>query len=97
LLEIGKYVTSKRSIRLNSRPDLSKIKDRIEALENIPDQEFKVELSRADKGLSIGRTRAKRPIPFKGSLEPWLKKDDQFSRFYDLPDTNPDLLQSYYL
>ena len=93
--EIGKYVTSKRSIRLNSKPDLSKIKDGIEALENIPDQEFKLELSKADKGFSTGRTKAKKPIPFKGSLEPWLKKDDHFSHFYDLPDTNPNFLQSY--
>ena len=94
--EIGKYVTSKKSIRLNSRPDLTKIKDRIEALENIPDQEFKLELSRADNGINIGRTRAKRPKPFKGSLEPWLKKDDQFSQYHDFSETTPDFLYSYY-
>lgn len=94
--EIGKYVTSKRSIRLNSRPDLSKIKDRIEALENIPDQEFKVELSRADKGISVGGSKAKRPIPFKGSLDPWIKKEDQNSQYHDFSETNPDLLYSYY-
>jgi hypothetical protein len=73
--EIGEYVTAKRSIILKAKPALDRIKGKIEALENVPDEDFKVELSRIDEATKVGRIRsAKKPKPFKGSLEPWIKK-----------------------
>jgi hypothetical protein len=94
--EIGRYVTQKRHIILTARPDLSKIKNRIEALENIPDEEFKVELGKAEKGIPVGRNKAKKPAPFKGSLEPWIKKEDSFLRYYDFPETSLNFFPPYY-
>lgn len=73
--EIGWYVTEKRCIVLKARPDLSKIKNKIEALENVPDEEFKVELSKRDRRIRLkGNNITRKPVPFKGSLEPWIKK-----------------------
>jgi uncharacterized coiled-coil protein SlyX len=74
--EIGKYVTAQRSIVLKARPALNRIKAKIETLENVPDEDFKVELSKIEK-TKFGKNRsAKKPKPFKGSLEPWIKKDN---------------------
>lgn len=75
--EIGNYVTERKSIVLKARPALSRIKGKIEALENVTDEEFKVELSKKEKWASMRGARGiKKPKPFKGSLERWIKKDD---------------------
>ena len=94
--EIGKYVSGKRSIVLRARPDLSRIKAKIEALEHLPDEEFKVELGKAEKGLSVRSNRSsKKPLPFKGSLEPWIKKDS-ISLDFDLAEKGLEMLESMF-
>lgn len=91
--EIGWYVTEKRCIVLKARPDLSKIKNKIVALENVADEEFKVELSKTDRRVRLGRSKTtKKPIPFKGSLEPWIKKQCRPLRDLDNGEILSDLL-----
>lgn len=92
--EIGKYVTERRCIVLKARPDLSKIKNKIEALENVPDEEFKVELSRMEKGTRTrGGKGIKKPVPFKGSLEPWIKKQSSNASSFDSTDRDNGILE----
>jgi hypothetical protein len=87
--EIGLYVTEKRCIVLKARPDLSKIKHKIEELENVPDEEFKVKLSKIGKRSRIGENRSTRkPVPFKGSLEPWMHKQAGSLDTLSFPDFN---------
>jgi len=67
---------------LKAKPALNRIKDKIEALENVSDNDSKVELSKMEKGTTFGRSKGvKKPEPFKGSLEPWIKKDNIIRNF----------------
>jgi len=90
--EIGDYETGKRSIVLKPKPPLSKIKEKIEGLENMTDEDFKIMLSRKERPTSIMVSGKKKLKPFKGSLEPWLKKGDIATSldFFEVTSELPD-------
>jgi hypothetical protein len=74
--EIGNYVTEKKCIVLKAKPPLSRIKDKIEDMENVTDEEFKTKMIRREKLPSRRIRSVKKPKPFKGaSLEDWIKKN----------------------
>lgn len=74
--EIGSYVTEKKCIVLRTKPPLSRIKDKIENMESVTDEEFKTKLVKREKPLSRRVRRVKKPKPFKDtSLEEWIKKN----------------------
>jgi hypothetical protein len=74
--EIGSYITEKRCIALRAKPPLSRIKDKIENMENVTDEEFKTKLVKREKPPSRRVRRVKKPKPFKdASLEEWIKKN----------------------
>jgi hypothetical protein len=91
--EIGQYVTEKQCIVLKAKPQLSRIKAKIEEMENVTDEEFKTRLLRGEKPSSRRTRTAKKPKPFEGqSLEKWFKKNsgiggpDLYRPFADISD-----------
>jgi hypothetical protein len=90
--EIGDYETRRRSIFLKPKPPLSKIKEKIEDLESMTDEDFKIMLSRKERPPSVMVSGRKKLKPFKGSLEPWLKKGAiaETPASFDVIKTPPD-------
>jgi len=76
--EIGSYVTEKQSIVLKVRPSLSRIKEKIEEMESVTDEEFKTKLIRGEKSSPRRVKSVKKPKTSEGpSLEKWIKKDSR--------------------
>jgi hypothetical protein len=74
--EIGSYATEKQSIVLRARPPLVRIKEKIEEMESVTDEEFKTKLARGEKPSSRRVRSAKKLKPSKStSLEKWIKRD----------------------
>ena len=99
--EIGGYVTEKQSIVLRARPPLIRIKEKIEEMESVTDEEFKTKLARVEKPSSRRTRSVKKPKPSKGpSLERWMKKDNNLgsSSFQDLfADVSEEILHRFSL
>lgn len=91
--EIGSYVTERQSIALRARPSLTRIREKIEEMESVTDEEFKTKLARVEKPSSRRIRSVKTPSPSKGpSLERWMKKDNNLGSsgfqdpFADVPE-----------
>lgn len=89
--EIGSYVAEKQSIVLRVRPPLSRIKEKIEEMESVTDEEFKTKLVRGEKPSPRRVRSAKKPKPSEGpSLEKWIQKDNSLGNL-DLCGTFTDI------
>ena len=99
--EIGSYVTEKQCIILKAKPPLSRIKEKIEEMENVTDEEFKTKLAKGEKPSSRRARSAKKPKQFEGaSLEKWIKKNDNLGKlgFYGtFIDISDEVLQRFSL
>jgi hypothetical protein len=87
--EIGVYNSASGEIVLSKRPKLDKIKERLESLQDMDDQQIKVELTKSSRRVKL--TTIQRPTKRqKTNLDPWLSSSRFLSKhFIDLRNDDP--------